>query len=112
MGACDLCLAHAAPFGKLASRCSLPPVLHLSDIRQRNTLRIAIHEWAGLVSYWFLGRTDAIFARASGEDRVPQATHHAASDCAGGGENGPWVQILSNNPMRGSESAIPRHPPS
>jgi uncharacterized SAM-binding protein YcdF (DUF218 family) len=51
------------------------PVFHTTDIQRRDTLRIAVHEWLGLVSYWFLGRTDALFPG-------PGGTHNAASDCS------------------------------
>jgi uncharacterized SAM-binding protein YcdF (DUF218 family) len=58
------------------------PVFHTTNSRQRDTFRIAIHEWLGLVSYWFLGRTDALFPGPSGGPLVSQATHNAWSDCA------------------------------
>jgi uncharacterized SAM-binding protein YcdF (DUF218 family) len=47
------------------------PVFYPTDIPQRDTLYAAMHEWVGLVSYWFLGRTDAIFPGPS------QAAHNA-----------------------------------
>jgi uncharacterized SAM-binding protein YcdF (DUF218 family) len=50
------------------------------NIRQQDTLRIATHEWVGLVGYWFLGRTDAIFP-GPGDGLVSQAARHASSDC-------------------------------
>jgi uncharacterized SAM-binding protein YcdF (DUF218 family) len=52
------------------------PVFHPTD----DTLRIAIHEWVGLVSYWLLGWTDAIFPGPRSEALVSQVTHHASSD--------------------------------
>jgi hypothetical protein len=116
MGACDLCLAHmpraVGTFRKAGFEVLPSPVFHLSDIRQRDTLRIAIHECAGLVSYWFPGRTDAIFPRPSGEDRVAAGDTQRTERLCGRRENRPGVQILSNNPIGGSESAIPQHPPS
>jgi uncharacterized SAM-binding protein YcdF (DUF218 family) len=60
------------------------PVFHLSYIRQSETLLIAMHEWVGLVSYWFLGRTDAIFPGPSSDEAlVPQTSHKPPSDCPG-----------------------------
>jgi uncharacterized SAM-binding protein YcdF (DUF218 family) len=46
------------------------PVFHPTDIHQHDTLRVATHEWVGLVSYWLLGRTDAIFPGPGGEALV------------------------------------------
>jgi hypothetical protein len=106
------CRAPSVPFRKAGFEVLPSPVFHLSDIRQRDTLRIAIHECSGLVSYWFLGRTDAIFPRPSGEDRVAAGDTQRTERLCGRGENRPGVQILSNNPIGGSESAIPQHPPS
>jgi uncharacterized SAM-binding protein YcdF (DUF218 family) len=56
------------------------PVFH--TIRQRDTLGIAIHEWLGLVAYWFLGRTDALFTGPDGGPLVSHTRHDAESDCA------------------------------
>jgi len=56
------------------------PVFHPTNIRQEDTLGIAIHEWVGLVGYWLLGRTDAIFPGPGSGALVSQATHHASRD--------------------------------
>lgn len=37
------------------------PVLHPDDVAQRHSLEVAWHEWIGLITYWLLGRTNAIF---------------------------------------------------
>jgi len=56
------------------------PVFH--TIPQRDTLGIAIHEWLGLLAYWFLGRTDALFPAPGGGPLVSHMRDHAGSNCA------------------------------
>jgi len=51
-------------------------------IPQRDTLALAIHEWFGLVGYWFLGWTDALFPGPGGGPLVSHTRPDAASNCA------------------------------
>ena len=70
----------AGTFRKAGFKVLPSPVFH--TIRHRDTLGIAIHEWLGLVAYWFLGRTDALFPGPDDGHLVSHTRHDAASDSA------------------------------
>src|SRR5262245_46707121 len=89
------------------------PVFH--PIRPGDAARTVVHEWVGLIGYWFLGRTDAIFPGPSqGTTRDYARSVQAGRDDGRALRPGQAIQpasLPSAPPAHSARADHPRHPP-